>query len=41
MEETSVKVMGSNTYDIFKENRVGDGPIDATKVLIKNLEQKM
>ena len=40
MEEISVKVMDFNIYDIFKENTVGGGSIDASKILIKNLEQK-
>ena len=40
MEEISVKVMDFNIYDLFKENTVGGGSIDAAKILIKNLEQK-
>ena len=40
LEEISVKVMDFNIYDLFKENTVGGGSIDAAKVLIKNLEQK-
>ena len=40
MEEISVKVMDFNIYDLFKENSVGGGSIDAAKILIKNLEQK-
>ena len=40
MEEISVKVMDFNIYDIFKENSISGGSIDASKILIKNLEQK-
>ena len=40
MEEISVKVMDFNIYDLFKENSVGGGSVDAAKILIKNLEQK-
>ena len=40
MEEISVKVMDFNIYDLFKDNSVGGGSLDAAKLLIKNLEQK-
>ena len=40
MEEISIKVMDFNIYDIFKESAISGGSIDASKILIKNLEQK-
>ena len=40
MEEISVKVMDFNIYDLFKDTTVGGGSIDASKLLVKNLEQK-
>ena len=40
IEEISVKVMDFNIYDLFKDTMVEGGSIDASKILIKNLEQK-
>ena len=40
VEDISVKVMDFDVYDLFKDSSVGGGSVDASKVLIKNLEQK-
>ena len=40
VEDISVKVMDFDVYDIFKDSSMGGGSVDASKVLIKNLEQK-
>ena len=41
IEDISVKVMDFDVFDLFKESSVGGGSVDATKILIKNLEQKI
>ena len=41
IEDISVKVMDFDVYDVFKDSSVGGGSVDAAKILIKNLEQKL
>ena len=41
IEDISVKVMDFDVYDVFKDSSVGGGSVDASKILIKNLEQKL
>ena len=39
MDQIKIKVEDFNIYDLFKDN--GDGNLDASKLLIKNLEKKV
>ena len=41
IEDISIKVMDFDVFDVLKESTVSGGSVDASKILIKNLEQKL
>ena len=41
IEDISIKVMDFDVFDVLKESSVSGGSVDASKILIKNLEQKL